>query len=425
MKALLYKLLRKSEKYTKTDMVYLAKGGFWLTLGQIVSSIASFLLAIAFANLLPKETYGTYKYILSILAILSITTLPGMGVAITQAVARGYDKSLSSALKLKIRWGLLGALASLGIATYYWLNHNETLSISFLIVAIFLPFMDTFNVYINFLEGKKNFRISTKFRIIIRILATSIMVATLFITNNIFIILLSYLLSYTVLRFIFVKITLNKYVNNTTSDLSAMSYGKHLSLMSILNLIAGQLDKILIFHYLGAAPMAIYAIAMAMPEEIKGVLRNIQSLALPKFAAQPEQEIKKTILSKIIKFTSLIAVFVVIYILIAPYVFEIFFPQYLESITYSQIFAISLISASANLPLAALQSKKAKKALYIYNACTAILHIILLVVMMYFWGLMGAILAKVIYRYLNFFLIYFIFQKNIDTTASDLPLQTE
>jgi len=61
LKDKIYRLLRRSEKYFKTDMVYLAHGGFWLTLGQIISSAASFLLAIAFANLLPKETYGTYK----------------------------------------------------------------------------------------------------------------------------------------------------------------------------------------------------------------------------------------------------------------------------------------------------------------------------------------------------------------------------
>ncbi len=64
LRAKICNFLRWSEKYIKTDMIYLVKGGFWLTLGQIISSVSSLLLVIAFANLLPKETYGIYKYFL-------------------------------------------------------------------------------------------------------------------------------------------------------------------------------------------------------------------------------------------------------------------------------------------------------------------------------------------------------------------------
>src|SRR3989338_1976898 len=135
----LYRFLRWSERYTKTDMVYLASGGFWLTLGQIISSAATFGLAIAFANLLPKETYGTYKFILSIAGILSVLTLPGMMTALTQAVARGFEGSVIPALKLRVRWGMLAGLGNLVVATYYYFNGNTKLTISFLIVAAFLP----------------------------------------------------------------------------------------------------------------------------------------------------------------------------------------------------------------------------------------------------------------------------------------------
>lgn len=65
LKTRIHALLRSSERYFKTDMVYLAKGGSWLFSAQVLSGALSFILAIAFANLVPKEAFGTYKYVLS------------------------------------------------------------------------------------------------------------------------------------------------------------------------------------------------------------------------------------------------------------------------------------------------------------------------------------------------------------------------
>ena len=43
------------------DMTYLAKSGSWLVSGQIISSISAFLLSVIFANLLDKQSFGTYQ----------------------------------------------------------------------------------------------------------------------------------------------------------------------------------------------------------------------------------------------------------------------------------------------------------------------------------------------------------------------------
>src|SRR3990167_3737338 len=112
--------LRKTQKYTKTDNVYIVKYGLWLTAGQLISTASSFLLVLAFANLLPKETYGIYQYALSITAILAIPTLSGIDTAVTRAVSLGYEGSLKKGLKTKIRWGIIGSMASLGLAGYYY-----------------------------------------------------------------------------------------------------------------------------------------------------------------------------------------------------------------------------------------------------------------------------------------------------------------
>ena len=401
IKQRIYHFLRKSEEYTKTDMVYLVKGGSWLTLGQMVSAICSFLLALAFANLLPKETYGIYKYVLSMASLLAISTLPGIDTAIIQAISRGYEGSLIKGLKTKICWGILGGLASLGLAGYYYFNGNTTLTISFLVIAAFLPLMDSFNIYRAVLSGRKLFNIQVKYSILIRFFSVAALIIALSLTKNLFLILFIYFLSYTLFRFIFLITTLKKFSLNTKEDPRTISYGKHLTIMGIINTLANYLDKILIFHYLGAAQLAIYSFAVIPPEQLKSFLKNIRTLALPKLSVRPKAEIKATIFSKMFKFALFITVGTVIYIFLAPTFYRVLFPQYIESILYSQILSISLIAVVVALPNVALQAKIAKKQLYQLNICTSFIRIGLLFLFIHIYGLLGIILARVIGRFIN------------------------
>src|SRR3989344_7199459 len=105
--------LRKSEGFFKTDMVYLTKGGTWMTAGSMVISFLSFLLAISFAHFVSKETYGQYKFVLAIAGILGTLTLTGLGSAVMRSVSRGFEGTLQYAFWTNIRWSILGFLGAL------------------------------------------------------------------------------------------------------------------------------------------------------------------------------------------------------------------------------------------------------------------------------------------------------------------------
>jgi len=408
IKKIIYKLLKKSEKWTKTDMIYLAKGGFWLTLGQGFSSLSAFLLAIAFANLLPKEVYGNYKYILSIAGILAIPTLSGMNTAIVQAVARGYEGSVIPALKTKIKWGLLGGISSLALALYYFLNDNTTLTISFLIISIFIPFMDSLSIYSSYLNGKKDFKNLSKYNIITTIISILIMLTVIFFSKNIFLIIASYFASNTILRLIFFKLTFNKNILNDKKDKNTISYGKHLSLMNVLNTVSFYLDKLLIFHFLGATELAVYSIAIAPSEQIKGLIKNVNILALPKFSSHKFGEIKKNLNSKIIKMIITLFIISATFIIFAPLLYKIFFPQYLEAVNLSRLFSISLILFGPIIILLSFfQSKEKKMILYQYNIIKPIIKIVLLAILVNFFGLIGVITATIISYLLELLFLFF------------------
>src|SRR3990167_5586122 len=161
-----YGILRWSEKHTQADMVYLAKGNFWQILGQMFTSIIGLALTVIFANYLPKETYGTYRYILSIAGILSVFTLNGMNQAVSQAVAVGKEGALRASVKYQLKWNIMQFLAFVISGTYYFLNENVHLAISLWIMSIFSPLAAVFNIYGAYLSGKRQFRLNNIFNII-------------------------------------------------------------------------------------------------------------------------------------------------------------------------------------------------------------------------------------------------------------------
>jgi O-antigen/teichoic acid export membrane protein len=406
-----YKFLRKSQKFTGTDNVYLATQGSYLIIGNIISTAASFLLAIAFARLLPKEIYGQYRYVLSVVGLIAIASLQGINNAIIRGVAKGFEGVLKKGFKTKLKWSLLGSLASIGVAIYFWVQGNIELTISFLIVAVFLPLFKSGEVYQSYLDGKKLFGKRVTYTTIIRVLSAAALILALFLTKNLIILILVYFLSYSILRLFFFSWIIRKMKPNKTDDPPTISYGKHLSFMGIIGLIAMQLDKVLLFHLVGPVQLAVYSFATLPIEYLKGPLQHIQELALPKLSIRSKTEIKKSLPKKLLKASFLIGIMIIIYIVIAPYIYKIFFPQYVDSVFYSRLFSLTLLFFPMAMIRTSFQAQMMIKELYRINIISPLIQIILLLILTPLYGVLGAVAAILLSHVFYFFLAWFFFKK--------------
>ncbi|MDP2947312.1 MAG: oligosaccharide flippase family protein [Nanoarchaeota archaeon] len=411
IKSLIIKFLIKFQRFTGSDNVYLAKHGSYLVIGNIVSMTAAFLLSIALARLLPKETYGQYRYILSIMAILAIFSLEGINKAVIQGVAKGFEGVFLTGFKTKLKWSLLGALASIGVAFYFWLQGNIEFTVSFLIVAVFLPLFKGGEIYQSYLDGKKLFGRRINYVTLIQVLATISIIIALFLTKNLIILILVYFLSYSALRIFFLFLTIKKIKPNQVKDAETIRYGKHLSFMGIIGLIVQQIDSVLLFYFVGPIQLAIYSFATLPIQYIRTPLQIIQELALPKLSTRPEQDIKKTLPKKLLKITVLILLGIAIYVIVAPYFYKIFYPQYMESVFYSRLFALTLLVFPVSMMMLALQAKMKTKQLYRVSILSSIIEMVLMVLLTSFYGIIGAILARLISQFFYFFLARFSFKK--------------
>jgi O-antigen/teichoic acid export membrane protein len=380
-------------------MVYLAKGGFWLTLVQVIGAASAFALSVVFARSFPKDSYGTYKYIIALSGIIGTFTLTGLGPAITQSVARGYDGALHRGFKTVLRWGTIIVIISFTLAVYYALHHNYLLSYSLVLIGITSPLIDATSFFGSYLTGKKDFKLLSLLNAAGSVFPALCLITTLFFTINLPIVITVYFISSVIIMYASYFYTTHLYRPEGTEDPEMISYGKHLTFITILNTIADQADKVIVYHYVGAVELAVYTFATAIPTQIKGVLKGVSPLAFPKFAIKSLDEVKRNTPSRMLRFLFVIIPIVIIYILCAPYIYRFFFPRYIDAISMSRVFSLSLLAYISIIPTTILQAKKALPSLYGSNIIIALTKLALLFMGVSYAGVWGVVYARVVYEY--------------------------
>ena len=135
LKDKIYNFAKDYSSKVGLDLPYFIKGGFWLSVGQFFGTLKGFILSIVFANLLSKEVFGEYSFAMTVLGIAGVFALPGMGVAVVQAVAKGYEGTYFKALKEVFKWSWLGSLLLLGFSIYEYFYGIYNLMLIFLILS--------------------------------------------------------------------------------------------------------------------------------------------------------------------------------------------------------------------------------------------------------------------------------------------------
>lgn len=385
-------------------MVYLSKGGFWLTIDEIAGGLAALLLSVAFAHYLPKEVYGTYRYLIALFWILTAFTMTGLPGAVSRAVAQGHEGAFRSSFLYSVRWALPLSFIALGTSAYYFLNGNGNLGFGLLIIAGLGPLMQGAYLWGSYCIGTKRFRTLALGGAFFAFFPVLVLLVTMYFSKSPLVLLFAYLGGSVIAGFLIAAFIFVRYRPNRVPDSEFKNLGWHFSAMNLLSTIAAQVDKVVVFHYLGAVELAVYAFATALPEQIKNVFSGVSTLALPKFVERSFSDIQKSFWYRLWGFTGLLTAASIVYVLIAPFAFNLLFPKYQEAVLYSQIFALSLIPIGNSLSIALLQAHKAKRELYVFNLLSPAFQIGALIVLTGTYGLMGTIVARIASRAWSFVL---------------------
>jgi len=324
-----------------------------------------------------------------------------MSPAITQSVASGFDKPMLDSIKTQLKWSIPAILGAILMSAYYFLSKANIFAESLIVVALLLPVVNSMNVYNSYLTGKKDFKRFFTFNNIFNVIYLISMLATISVSQNPFYLILTYFISNALLNTYLYFKAIKEIPPNNKEDSGNLEYSKHLSFINILNVIAIRFDSILIFHYLGATDLAIYNFAKIIPDKITGLFKSVINIALPKLTEKSHKDIKTNIHKQITQLVLISLICSIIFILIAPTFYRIFFPKYESSIMYAQIYSLSLIMLAAYLPSMVLISKKAIKEMYVINIINPVMQIALLFLSIIYFGLLGIIVAKILNQFVS------------------------
>jgi O-antigen/teichoic acid export membrane protein len=400
-----YQLLRKSESIFKLDMIYIAKGGLWTTLSFSTGLIGSLATMVAFGNLLPRETYGIYTYLISLGGSLAFLTLTGTGPAVTRAVARGIESVVPEALRLQLRYNLLAIATVTAAASYYLFKGNVTFSVALFLLAIAYPVAETFHLYANILTGRKRFDLLAKVTTLITLTGALTMVVTLLLTDNVLTIIGVFAFMSLVPKiFVYRWVTRNlKKQEPNPEDLREMRRTAfHITGAGIIGTIASYIDKIILFQIAGPISLAIYGFAIAGPERLKSLVKNWLSIALPRLTESTLREIRRVFYKRVFLSVLIGAVLAGLYVFLAPQLFRWFLPKYSDSVLYSQIYSLVLLVTPPAIYIANIFSaQNMLRAIYAQNLGNHLVRIVLFVMGAWLWQIWGLIAASIISSVIN------------------------
>jgi len=386
------------EQWVGLDLRYYGKNSLYLVLAHTAVLASSLALSMSFARLTSEETYGQYSYIMGIIGLLTIFSLPGMTTAITRSVARGYDQTFVQGTKTRLKWSLIGSLIILGVGIYYYHFAGSTvLGKSFITATFVFPFFSTARTFRSFLQGRSQFAQASAYESVARLSSVVASIVVMWLLRDVFLIVIAYLSSFSLINYLFFFRVSRGEGLNRESDEKALPYAKHLTAQGAIDTASQYYDTIIIPVFLNFPDLAIYSIAKCV-NSVTPFMATPLATIFPKLAQIGEKEAYRAVKKRLVYMVLFYAFICGAGIAFAPYVIPLLYThKYAGSVFLAQVLFVAIFLEQPGYVLSQLfKAQQKTRELYRLRLFVSVFEMILLTVLVASLGLVGVVIARVI-----------------------------
>jgi len=192
-----------------------------------------------------------------------------------------------------------------------------------------------------------------------------------------------------------------KTYQSKSSALPLLKKAAALSAATLPMIISWYVDGLLISAFFGLKQLAVFSVALILPEQIKVWIKELLQVSFARQAQGKDTRERRRKMDRIVLLgIVLIAAAVVAYMLMAPWLLPFLFPQYpaQEMILWSRMGALALLPLPASLYVQHLEARGIAKELQKANLLSSVMFCILLIVLIPSIGPIGAIVARGAFR---------------------------
>ncbi len=384
------------------DAHYFAKNSFFVLLGHVLSILRGIISGYLVARFFEQEMYGQYQFILSVMGMLSIFGLGGLTTSVARAWSRGDAFSLHRITVYQIKFCLLGSLILLGCIPFLEYYGRQEFWPLFVAAALIFPLPSVAMVrFGGYTIGKARFDLSLKVSLIWSLYTIIASLAIIAFHQSALLMLVAGTAITPIVYLWYSRKMIPPKEDGNTNTNAIIRYGWQMTLSTLPTELVWYLDKIFIAHFLGIGQLAVFSVALLIPEQVKFLLKQFIPITFAKQAGKEDSrerraKLIKAVLCGVVIFTIGIGIYIALCPLIIPWLF----PKYdaSEVIFLTSISAITLITQPMSLLSQYLEAQGMVKAIWYSNLTAAIAFALSMSFLIPFYGLLGAMIARGVFR---------------------------
>lgn len=411
----LHSLLGHVRRRFGVDAHYFFHNSLYVLIAYAVSILRGLVTGFLAVRLLSVEDFGQYQFVLSLVGTVGAFTLAGLVSSIAREVAL-HDKQapLRPVLAIYAVWNVLSALVLIILGLVGSTRSAEDL-MPFLIIAgiLYVPNMVSVQMFGGITRGTGEFVLASRASLFINtVVALMALVLLLYWPSGfgLYVIITSVpAVVYTVL----VLRSLRKFPA-WSSPVPILKYAWQLTIITLPVSLSWYVDKLVVTQYFGLRQLAILSVALLVTEQVKTLNKELLPIVFRKQAIlQSTASVRRRILRFVLAGMVCMAAGIAMYIWISPILFPLLFPLYIADmqsiLQLNTIAACTLIVVPLTIIPQYLEAQKHLRSLLVSNWTAALLFILCVIVLVPNIGLLGAVIARAVFRfvYIGIACVYF------------------